>query len=97
MKFIPLLLTAIIILHLNVAPDKGLVGVKQANGKAMEFSTKVLSEADASYCGYMGGGLGWAGANYVTCNCRGELICQSPPDVHLLWKAFLENKEIITP
>lgn len=28
---------------------------------------------------YLGSGHGWTGANYVAWNCRGELICQSPP------------------
>lgn len=28
---------------------------------------------------YLGSGHGWAGANYVAWNCRGALICQSPP------------------
>jgi hypothetical protein len=28
---------------------------------------------------YLGSGHGWSGANYVAWNCRGELICQSPP------------------
>jgi hypothetical protein len=28
---------------------------------------------------WMGSGHGWAGANYVVWNCRGELICQQPP------------------
>lgn len=28
---------------------------------------------------YLGSGHGWAGANYVAWNCRGELVCQNPP------------------
>jgi hypothetical protein len=28
---------------------------------------------------WMGSGHGWAGANYVAWNCRGELVCQRPP------------------
>jgi hypothetical protein len=28
---------------------------------------------------YLGSGHGWAGANYVAWNCRGTLVCQSPP------------------
>jgi len=27
----------------------------------------------------MGSGHGWSGAYYVVWNCKGELICQSPP------------------
>ena len=28
---------------------------------------------------YLGSGHGWAGANYVAWNCKGRLMCQSPP------------------
>ena len=28
---------------------------------------------------WMGSGHGWSGANYVTWNCTGNLVCQSPP------------------
>jgi len=31
---------------------------------------------------WMGTGHGWAGANYVLWNCRGDIICQMPPTAH---------------
>lgn len=41
---------------------------------------------------YLGSGHGWAGANYLAWNCRGNLTCQSPPTAQNWAIGFLGKK-----
>ena len=41
---------------------------------------------------WMGSGHGWAGANYVVWNCRGNLICQRPPTAQNFSIGFVGRK-----
>jgi hypothetical protein len=41
---------------------------------------------------WLGSGHGWSGANYVAWNCRGTLICQSPPTAKNFAIGFVGTK-----
>jgi hypothetical protein len=42
---------------------------------------------------WMGSGHGWAGANYVSWNCEGSLICQQPPTAQNFAIGFVGEKK----